>query len=354
MKRLENIIAISDLWETLKGKRCFCFGAGKMLTEICSDIPALPEHINGIIDNNPALHYTEKEIGSKRIKVYPVDILLTEDLSETVLLITSSYRDEIVAQLERMEMPAGLEYTDFQEILDTAAWSCACPPDGFQKNKAEAIPRKIHYFWFSGNAVPQRLQRYIDGWKKLCPDFEMVLWNERNYDVSKNAYMKAAYENKRWGFVSDYARLDVIYRHGGIYMDTDVEMIRRPDELLFNDAYIGFERLSTVNTGSGFGARPGFPIIKELLDFYDELEFVNKEDPEQMTLCPIYETAVLKRHGLKLDGNFQIIDDMSVYPVMYFNAKSLYSDRLRITEETISVHHCTWTWAGEKSKIKEI
>lgn len=351
MRLLENIITMDDLWKTLKGRRCFCFGAGRQLTEICSDIPGLLEYIDGIIDNNPVLHNTEREIHGKRITIYPVETLLTENIASIILLITSSYKDEIVAQLEGMKALAGLKYMDFQEILDAAAWSCICPPDGFQKNKVEMIPKKIHYFWFSGNAVPQRLQRYIDGWKRLCPDFEFILWNERNYDISKNAYMKAAYENKRWGFVADYARLDIIYQYGGIYMDTDVEMVRRPEELLFNDAYIGFERLSTVNTGSGFGAKSGFPILKELMEFYDRLEFVNEKDPAQMTLCPIYETAILQKHGLKLNGNFQIIDDMSVYPVMYFNAKSLYSNRLKITEKTISVHHCTWTWAGEKNKL---
>lgn len=351
MRRLSNNKNMDDLRKKIKGKKCYCFGAGRQLTEICDDIPEIAGCIAGIIDNNVALHHTVKEIKGRQISIYPVEILLSEDIDNIVLFITSSYKDEIIEQLEQMKGLDCLEYTDFQEILDAAAWNCTCPPEDFKRNRTEAIPKKIHYIWFSGGKIPQRLQGYIDGWKRLCPDYEIILWNEDNYDISKNGYMKAAYENKRWGFVTDYARLDVIYRYGGIYMDTDVEMVRRPDELLFNDAYIGFERLSTVNTGSGFGARPGFPILKELMEFYDGLEFVNKADPGQMILCPVYETAILKKHGLKLNGNFQIVDDMSVYPVMYFNAKSLYSNRLRITEKTISIHHCTWTWAGEKNKL---
>lgn len=199
--------------------------------------------------------------------------------------------------------------------------------------------------------MPERLRRYVDGWKQMLPDYRFVEWNENNYDFTKNEYMYAAYRNKRWGFVTDFVRLDVVYAYGGIYLDTDVELLRRPDELLYNDAYIGFERLSTVNTGAGFGAKKGFHILGELMNFYKNREFINNEDPNKMILCPIYETEILKKHGLKLDGNFQIVDDMCVYPVEYFNAKSLYSNQLKITDRTISVHHCTWTWAGEKSKL---
>lgn len=231
-------------------------------------------------------------------------------------------------------------------------WEAKKPIDGFRKNEETIIPKKIHYVWLGGKPIPERLQIYIDGWKKLCPDYEIIRWDESNYDVMKHDYMKTAYACKKWGFVSDYARLDIIYNEGGIYLDTDVELIRRPDELLYNDAFIGFERMGTINSGSGFGAKRGFPIIKEMRDFYDTVEFIDSDNPNDMTLCPIYETQLLRRHGLKLTGDFQIVDDMSVYPVMYFNAKSLYTDTMRLTDETISIHHCTWTWAGEKSKLK--
>lgn len=351
MKKIDNIKNIDNLLERMLNRDCFCFGAGRQLTEICDDIPVLPVHIKGIIDNNPVLWNTTKTIKEQCIAIYPVTYLLKQDIDKMILFITSIYKDEMIAQLEQIKELENLAYMDFQEILDVAAWSCVCPPNVFQKNKVFTIPKRIHYCWFSGNRMPDRLQKYVDGWRRLCPDYEFVLWNEDNYDVTKNEYMYAAYKNKKWGFVTDYARLDVVYQHGGIYMDTDVEMIRRPDEMLYNDAYIGFERLSTVNTGSGFGARKGFPILKEIMDFYERLEFVNEEDPNKMILCPVYETEILKKHGLKLDGNFQVVDDMSVYPVVYFNAKSLYSNQMRITEKTISVHHCTWTWAGEKNKL---
>lgn len=351
MKRLDNLRSMDELLKLTENKNCFCFGAGRQLTEICNDIPTLSEHIEGIIDNNPALWGTKREVRGQYITIYSVEELLQRDVQKMILLITCSFKEEIIMQLEQIEVLKLLEYIDFQEIFDTAAWGCICPPQGFRKNKIETIPRKIHYCWFSVNKMPERLRQYVECWRTLCPDYEIILWNEDNYDISKSEYMYEAYKKQKWSFVTDYARLDIVYTNGGIYMDTDVEMIRRPDELLFNDAYIGFERLSTVNTGSGFGAKKGFPILKEIMDFYDGRKFINEEDPNKMILCPTYETEILKKHGLRLNGNFQIVDDMTVYPVKYFNAKSLYSNKLKITDETISVHHCTWTWAGEKNKL---
>ena len=342
---------ILEIKKEIKQRKCQCFGAGRQLTEICDDIPGLVNCIEGIIDNNQDLHYSDKIVRDRKLKIYPAKYLEGLDIDNTLLLITSSYKDEIIEELEKKEVLKNLKYTDFQNMLDAAAWDCKKPPVEFRKNNDIQIPKVIHYCWFGGGIIPSRLQTYIDGWKKLLPEYEIVEWNEKNYDYTKNEYMFSAYKNKKWGFVSDYARIDIVYNKGGIYLDTDVELIRKPDDLLYNDAYIGFERLSTVNTGAGFAAKKKFHILKDILDFYKEREFVNEKDPNKMILCPVYETEILKKHGLKTDGNFQIVDGMTVYPVEYFNAKSLYSNKLKITDRTISIHHCTWTWAGEKNKL---
>lgn len=352
MIKIENIEFIEDFLKQTEKKRCVCFGAGRRLDEVCKDIPQLVGKIQYIVDNDLNLHGKDREVAGQIKSIFMPQKLYSENISDMLLIITCSYKEEIMEQLEQVEQLQDLSYCEIESLLDAVAWSAKCPPEGFRKNNSEEIPRKIHYIWFSENPIPALLQKNIDGWRRMCPDYEICLWNEKNYDIAQNAYMYQAYQNKRWSFVSDYARLDIIYREGGIYLDTDVEMIRRPDDLLYNDAFIGFERLSTVNTGSGFGAKKGFPLIREMRDYYQDIEFVNAEDPDDMILCPIYETNILQRHGLKLDGNFQIVSEMSVYPVMYFNAKSLYSNRLRVTKETISVHHCSWTWAGSKSKVK--
>lgn len=128
----------------------------------------------------------------------------------------------------------------------------------------ERIPKIIHYCWVGGANKPKSVQYCIDTWKKYCPDYEIIEWNEDNYDFSKNQYMKEAYNSKKWGFVPDYARLDIIYQHGGIYMDTDVEMVASLDSLLEYEGFFGFENTGNgqfyVNCGHGFGAVPNHPI----------------------------------------------------------------------------------------------
>ena len=116
------------------------------------------------------------------------------------------------------------------------------------------IPRKIHYFWFGGNEKPAKVKKCINSWKKYCPDYELVEWNESNFDVHCMPFVEQAYNAKKYAFVSDVARLIVVYEQGGIYMDTDVEVIKPLDDLLENKAYMSFENNENVNTGQGFGA----------------------------------------------------------------------------------------------------
>ena len=119
--------------------------------------------------------------------------------------------------------------------------------------RKQMIPKKIHYMWLGGKEIPRNLQLCIDSWKKYCPDYEIVQWNESNYDIGKNKYMKMAYENKKYGFVPDYARLDILYNYGGIYMDTDVEVVRSLDDLLYQSAFCGVEKWQTINFGGCSG-----------------------------------------------------------------------------------------------------
>ena len=123
------------------------------------------------------------------------------------------------------------------------------------------IPKVIHYCWFGGNELPELAMKCIDSWKKFCPDYEIKQWNEKNYDLDSSRYIKEAYKNKKWAFVSDYARLDIIYNNGGIYLDTDVELIGKLDEFLDEKCFLAAEREEYVNTGLGFGAEKGNVVI---------------------------------------------------------------------------------------------
>lgn len=214
------------------------------------------------------------------------------------------------------------------------------------------IPKKIHYCWFGGNPMPKELKKYVDSWRKYCPDYEIIEWNESNYDVMKYRYSKEAFENNKWALVSDVARLDIIYNHGGIYLDTDVEIIRNLDSLLHLDGFIGAEDKYDLNTGLGFGAIKGHPIILENLNEYVDLPLVVDGKLNVIT-CVELTTRVLKRHGYKKADKVDTFANMTIFPSEYFAPLKLSNNKLTISKNTYTIHHFTTTWK-QRSFIKEI
>ena len=160
--------------------------------------------------------------------------------------------------------------------------------------------------------------------------------------------MKEALEAKKWGFVPDYARLDIIYQHGGIYLDTDVEIIKSFDPLLSNKGFAGFESEENVNFGQGFGAEPGNEVIKELMDSYENLRFKNDDGSLNMIASPKLNTDALVELGLKQDNSKQeLLDCFSIYPIEYFCPKAYLDGVIRKTDNTFSIHHFDATWFPE-------
>ena len=207
------------------------------------------------------------------------------------------------------------------------------------------IPKTIHYCWFGGNPIPESNKKFMESWNKFCPDYEIIEWNESNYDVTKNRYMKEAYENKQWAFVSDYARLDIIYEHGGIYLDVDVELIKSLDDLLNLTGFLGFEENKKLcNTGLGFGATPKLPIIKELRDDYDNINFIKENGSFDRTPCPYFQTDLLLKKGLEQDCNsIQEIEGLTIFPDDYFCPRN-WIGQTNITSNTYSIHHFEGLW----------
>ncbi|MBT1179929.1 glycosyltransferase family 32 protein [Bifidobacterium vespertilionis] len=214
------------------------------------------------------------------------------------------------------------------------------------------IPKVIHYCWFGGAPLPEKERKCMESWKKFAPDYNIVRWDESNYDVHKNQYMSDAYDRKKWGFVPDYARFDIIYKYGGIYLDTDVELVKSLDELLSNDAYMGFEGGKWINGGIGFGAVAGNPLIKGLRDMYDDIKFVKDDGGLDTTPSPHYITAYLVEHGLIRDDSMQVLEgSLRIYPTEYFAAKDYDTNKINITENTISIHQYSATWNTPKEKL---
>ncbi|MBQ8813393.1 MAG: polysaccharide pyruvyl transferase family protein [Lachnospiraceae bacterium] len=218
------------------------------------------------------------------------------------------------------------------------------------------IPKVIHYCWVGGNPKPQSVLYCIESWKRCCPDYEILEWNETNYDFTKNRYMHQAYEAKKWGFVPDYARLDIVYEHGGIYLDTDVEMVRSFDELLENECFFGFEDTGDgqifVNCGHGFGATPRHKVVKQARDIYEQVSFTNMDGSLNLLASPYYTTQSLRQLGLVHENRDQILPGVQVYASDVLCPKTFRTGRLNKTARTVSIHHFTASWVDEKIKAE--
>lgn len=209
------------------------------------------------------------------------------------------------------------------------------------------IPKIIHYCWFGENELPKEYQEYITGWKKLCPDYEIIEWNESNYDVDQVPYTAQAAKAKKWSFVSDYLGFDVVYRYGGIYLDTDVELIKTLDQILENDAFFAIEENENgaeVAPGLGFGAKKGHPLLKKLRDMYNEIDFIKADGSLNMVAIPVYTTKMLEKLGFKRENSLQKLDDVTIYPTPYFAPMDFLTGKIKLTNETISIHHYSALW----------
>ena len=206
------------------------------------------------------------------------------------------------------------------------------------------IPKKIHYCWFGGNPLPEWATQYINSWTKFCPDYDIIQWDETNYDVNKIDYMKQAYQLKKWGFVPDYARLDIIYNHGGVYLDVDVEIIKPFDDLLKENGFAGFESVKFVALGLGFGAEKGNPVIKEMMEQYERMSFINDDGTLNLLASPSYSSDILKKMGYELNGKYQKGENFTIYPTDFFCPQDYETGVMRITDNTYSIHHYAATW----------
>ena len=217
------------------------------------------------------------------------------------------------------------------------------------------IPKIIHYCWFGGNPLPESAKKCIDSWKKYCPNYEIREWNETNYDLSSNHYMEEAYSRKIWGFVPDYARLDIVYQHGGIYMDVDVEVVRSMDELLNNAFYMGIEKSASgsisVNPGLGFGAEKHDPGIYKLMhEIYDNLSFINQDGTVNKTPSPIMNTEYLETLGFKREDREQTVEGIHIYQSECFCPKNFETAEIHCTDKTYSIHHFDASWYTSHEK----
>lgn len=336
-------------------RRCFCFGCGIQGTKIINIMEnwGYEKNIVAFTDNN------QKKIGlfmTNGIVSYPT-IPLSEFVelinSDDVIIISSADVVNIYAQLDK--------YAQLNEVVCFGLGEIGLHQlivSDYKKVVKESdvplIPKVLHYFWI-GNEMPDLMKRNIEHWHELCPDYEIREWNERNYDISKKSYMLQAYEMKKWGFVSDYARLDIIYNFGGIYLDTDVEMVKRPDELLYQQCFGISDCSFLLNLGAGFGAVQGTPIIKEFRDYYDTVNFLEKDKSINNQPIQYHTFQVLRKYNYKVNDSLQTVNGMNLYP-MIMAGTNVYTMQMRITDRTYFLHYGTSTWLDQnyKNRRKEL
>ena len=221
------------------------------------------------------------------------------------------------------------------------------------------IPKVIHYCWFGGNPLPELAQKCVASWRKFFPDYEIKEWNESNFDVNIIPYTAQAYAARKYAFVSDYARFWVLYREGGIYFDTDVEVIRPMDDIISRGSFMGCElkynpkatpETMYVAPGLGLCVNPGLGLLKELLDLYATLSFLNPDGTRNQKTIVDYTTELLCKHGLKNVPDIQQVADVWIYPNDYFAPKNVDTKKLVITENTRSIHHYDASWADKASR----
>jgi len=192
----------------------------------------------------------------------------------------------------------------------------------------------------------------IESWKKYCPDYTIIEWNEDSFDINTNQYVKEAYENKKWAFVSDYVRLFALYHEGGVYMDTDVECLKSLDNYLIHDAFSGFESYDRIPTGI-MAAQRHDKNIKALLDEYEDRKFVMEDGSLDLTTNVTTITNYFKTKGIVLNNTLQNIDGFVFYPSEYFCPKDSVTKKLNLTDNTATIHHFDGSWVPKSRKIKQ-
>lgn len=212
------------------------------------------------------------------------------------------------------------------------------------------IAKTIHYCWFGGNPLPKDARKCIDSWRKYLPNYEIKEWNEDNFDVTANKYIEEAYRQKKYAFVSDYARFKVLHDHGGVYFDTDVEVIKPMRDIITSGPFMGFEKsLATnghgrdiplgVNPGLGMAAEAGMPFLKEILDYYDTITF----DILEGTIV-YHTTRLLAKAGLRQENALQQVAGFTIYPDDYLCPMDSTTGIVTKTPNTVSIHHYSCSW----------
>lgn len=304
-----------------------------------------------IIDNRCG---GQEQLGDTVLEVYNPEKL--QDETECIVILTSIvYMYDMYCQLNEMQLSEEIEcYAfPFMQMVTPVDIDENLLKEVINKGKEPKIPKLIHCFWFSGEEKPEAYKRCVDTWAKHLPDYEIIEWNMDNYDWHKHPFVERAIELKAWAFASDYARLDVLYHYGGIYLDMDVEVFKSFDDLLGNDALFSFGSNVFIDLAV-MGAKKHNPIILELLRTYDSVN-LPKERKEYVSL---FQPALVRQffagQGIRMDGSMQKINDATIFPREFFMPLDaiIYRD-FDCTDHTYCVHYDNFGWSFDANNKNE-
>ena len=337
---------LAEFRNYISNKQIIGFGCGlqgrRMATIL--DNWNLLKNVLCYIDNDVTKIGTEYQRGSFSCPIISLDDAMMRYDNDVIILITCVDYKSVYQQMAEK----GCQFKDVISIDEITKNQLQVSDYDhiIKESETPLIPKKIHYAWLGG-VMPYELKKNVEHWKELCPDYEFFEWNDQNYDVTVNNYMKQAYERKIWGFVPDYMRLDVIYKQGGIYLDTDIEMIQRPDEMLYQHCFGCIDGSLTMNLGSGFGAVAGMDVIKQLRDCYDHVSFVMKDGTINNTPCMSYSYHVLEEYGFKVNDELQNVHGMNIYPMIIQGGIQNIKIK-KVTNKTFWVHYGCKSWFDKK------
>ena len=344
----------TEFLKATEGKKIICYGASVLLQKEYEKeaewYDTWRHRIAYFVDHSKEKQENGYVFGEDSYEVLDPKQLRNEK-NCIVLITTNVYvAMDIFKELEIKELDDSIKLFFLPLILKTKSFDDAKVEKLFEEELAAVNRKIIHSFWFSGEPIPGNYQRCVDSWKKFCPDYDIRIWNASTYDVQKSKYMEQAYNAKKWAFVSDYARLDVIYQYGGIYLDMDVEVIRPLDKLLRFNSFFGIDEWGNVDLGTGFGAIAGNAFVGELLKCYDNRSFVRNDGTYDITAQPVLLAGEFERYGFKSIGDSQRIGETVLLSTDYlevYSGKRIPANRKTGKEFLIHWRNAGW-WNSEQ------
>jgi len=220
------------------------------------------------------------------------------------------------------------------------------------------IPKVIHYCWFGGKEKPQLIKECMNSWKEKLPDYKIVEWNEKNFNVEEFDFSQKAYKAKKWAFVADYCRIWVLYNYGGIYLDTDMEALKSLNEFIENEAFAGIERYEMINAAI-LGAKAKNEFIKNVLDYYNNINFMDYAEDLGKIAIPNIITELVSNEGYKGNKKIENVKNLiTIYSKEYFYPKNHSWEKPNITKNTYTIHHYEGSWRNKtkiyRSKFKQV